>query len=212
MCEGAWGGGEVFEGLFFLNWGMISPLPACGLCAKEQERRQEIIFLKPSAPGCSIPAQCGCVHHRDPWVPKPSLTPSLCCRRTNLEPYVGISTEPCSPHPAGAKRGLIKHGMWEKNIPGTLVSLPSQCNGTYCKLVSFLSHFPYKTTLPWAILQLFCHSALSPLPSFMLHMSHTRCCCPFGFQGEGLCLPVAFRACSPAGLRIKLGLFQAASV
>lgn len=44
------GRGGGFWGFFFLNWGMISPLPACGLCAKEQERGQEMIFWSHQLP------------------------------------------------------------------------------------------------------------------------------------------------------------------
>lgn len=38
MCEGAWGrGGKFLRVCVFSNWGIISPLPACGLCAKGKE-------------------------------------------------------------------------------------------------------------------------------------------------------------------------------
>lgn len=116
--------GEGFWGfVFFQTEELFHPCQHVDFVQKE--RRQEIFFLKPSAPHGSIPAEGGCVHHRDPWVLKTSLIHSLYCRRANLESWVGISTEPCSPHPAETKGGLIKHGMWEKIIPQTLVSLPS---------------------------------------------------------------------------------------
>lgn len=62
-CVKELGGVGGFWG-FFLNRGMISPLPAHGLCAKEEGAGD--VFLRPSAPCCSIPAEGGCVHHRDP--------------------------------------------------------------------------------------------------------------------------------------------------
>lgn len=57
-----------------------------------------MFFLKPSSPCHSIPVEDGwmdgCVHHKDPLVPRARLLPALQCRRTNLESQVDVSTEP----------------------------------------------------------------------------------------------------------------------
>lgn len=58
-----------------------------------------MFFLKPSPPCHSIPVEDGCVHHRDPLVPRARLVPALRCRKTNLESQVDVSTEPALTQP-----------------------------------------------------------------------------------------------------------------
>lgn len=176
MCEGAWGRGGSFWGFVFsLTEEWFHPCQHVDFVQKSGRGGGRSFSWSHQLPAAasqqnvdvSIPAEGGCVHHRNPWVPKASLIPLSVLQKGKSGVMGGHQHRPQLTTPSWNKRRAEKHGMWEKSVPWTQARLKSQYNRTCW---SFLSHFPYKTTLPWATLQL--SLPLSTFPTAEFYVAH----------------------------------------